>query len=40
MEIESEVVEDDTNPEAELEAEQLQDAQEMEQIMEMEVDHE
>ena len=40
VEIESEVVEDDTNPEAELEAEQLQDAQEMEQIMEMEVDHE
>ena len=40
VEIESEVVEDDTNPEAELEAELLQDAQEMEQIMETEVDHE
>ena len=35
-----EEVTDDTNPEAELEAELLQDAQEMEQIMEMEVDHE
>ena len=40
VKIKGEKVTDNTNPEAELEAEQLQDAQEMEQIMETEVDHE
>lgn len=39
VQIKGEKVEDNTDPEAELDAEQLQDAQEMEQIMEMEVDH-
>ena len=38
--IHGERVEDNEDPEAVLEAEQLQDAQEMEQIMETEVDHE
>ena len=37
--IKGEKVTDKTNPEAEIEAEQLQDAQEKEQIMETEVDH-
>ena len=37
--IHGEKVEDNTDPKAELEAEQLQDAQEQEQIMETEVDH-
>ena len=38
--IHGEKVVDNTDPEAELEAEQLQDAQELEEQMEMEVDHE
>ena len=39
VKIHGEKVEDNTDPKAELEAEQLQDAQEQEQIMETEVDH-
>ena len=39
VKIKGEKVEDNTDPKAELESEQLQDAQEKEQIMETEVDH-